>query len=60
MQARDIFLKHFRTVRLNTRFKIKEESIFGTGEGGGMHTSFDLHIDSVVSRFCGPMGAIIK
>lgn len=35
MQARDIFLKHFRTVRLNTRFKIKEESIFGTGGGGG-------------------------
>ena len=35
MQARAIFLKHFRTVRLNTRFKIKEESIFGTGGGGG-------------------------
>lgn len=57
MQVRDIFLKHFPTVRLNTRFKIKEESIFGRGRGGGggvagMHTSFNLHIDSVVSWFC--------
>ena len=33
-QVRDIFLKHFGTVRLNTRFKIKEERIFW-GRGGG-------------------------
>jgi len=34
-QVRDIFWKHFRTVRLNTTFKIKEERIFWRGGGGG-------------------------
>ena len=53
MQVRDIFLKHFRTVRLNTRFKIKEESIFGRGGGGGWRGCIRLLIFTSIPWFLG-------